>query len=222
MMDTRLFASLQGAASARTAAAACVAVAGHPTEPGTFYFGACAGGVWKTTNAGSHWLNVSDGFFNTAAVGGLAVPTPTPTSSTPGRAKRSIRSNVSHGDGVYRSDDGGRSWRNMGLAATRHISQRRRPSDRPGHRVCRCARPRLGTQSRARRLPLARRRRDMGPGAAQERPRRRGRPDHGPDATRACCTPRCGRAGGTRTPPASGGEDSASGAAWTAATPGPT
>jgi len=42
---------------------------GHPSDAGTFYFGSCGGGVWKTTNGGSHWLNVSDGFFNTAIAG---------------------------------------------------------------------------------------------------------------------------------------------------------
>src|SRR5215470_14162198 len=50
-----------------------VAVAGCPVDPMTFYFGACAGGVWKTTDGGQTWLNVSDGFFTTAAVGALAV-----------------------------------------------------------------------------------------------------------------------------------------------------
>ncbi|MGI9148353.1 MAG: VPS10 domain-containing protein [Chloroflexota bacterium] len=98
-------------------------VAGHPTDPGTFYFGACAGGVWKTTNAGSHWQNVSDGFFTTASVGGLAVSDSDPNVIYAGTGEACIRSNVSHGDGVYRSDDGGRRWRNTGLSATRHISR---------------------------------------------------------------------------------------------------
>ena len=50
-----------------------VAVAGDPNDPGTFYFGACAGGVWKTEDGGTYWENVSDGYFNTAAVGAIAV-----------------------------------------------------------------------------------------------------------------------------------------------------
>src|SRR2546429_431053 len=49
-----------------------VAVAGDPVNPMTFYFGACAGGVWKTTDGGTYWQNVSDGFFKTAAVGAMA------------------------------------------------------------------------------------------------------------------------------------------------------
>ena len=50
-----------------------VTVAGDYADPNTFYFGACAGGVWKTTDAGVYWENVSDGFFNTASIGALAV-----------------------------------------------------------------------------------------------------------------------------------------------------
>ncbi len=98
-----------------------VAVAGHPTELGTFFFGGCAGGVWKTTNAGSHWENITDGFFNTSAVGALAVSDSSPNVIYAGTGETSIRSNVSHGDGVYKSTDGGHTWRNIGLADTRHI-----------------------------------------------------------------------------------------------------
>jgi photosystem II stability/assembly factor-like uncharacterized protein len=90
---------------------------------GTFYFGACAGGVFKTTNAGSHWWNVSDGFFNTAAVGAIAVSDSDPGVVYAGTGESQIRSNVSHGDGVYRSDNAGQTWRNVGLEATRHISR---------------------------------------------------------------------------------------------------
>src|SRR5436190_13038651 len=55
-----------------------VAVAGHPTERATFYFGGCAGGVWKTTNSGALWENITDGFFKTSAVGAIAVSDSSP------------------------------------------------------------------------------------------------------------------------------------------------
>jgi photosystem II stability/assembly factor-like uncharacterized protein len=100
-----------------------VAVAGHPTEPSTFYFGACAGGVWKTTDGGTYWENVSDGFFETAAVGAIAIAPSAPNVVYAGTGEACIRGNVSHGDGVYRSDDGGRTWRNVGLKDTRHIGR---------------------------------------------------------------------------------------------------
>ena len=89
----------------------------------TFYFGACAGGVWKTTDGGTYWENVSDGFFETAAVGALAVAPSEPNVVYAGTGEACIRGNVSHGDGVYRSDDGGRTWRHLGLADTRHIGR---------------------------------------------------------------------------------------------------
>ena len=99
-----------------------VAVAGHPTEVGTFYFGACAGGVWKTTNAGDYWENISDGYFNTAAVGAIAVAPSDPNVIYVGMGETSIRGDVSHGDGVYRSTDGGQTWRHVGLPETQSIS----------------------------------------------------------------------------------------------------
>jgi photosystem II stability/assembly factor-like uncharacterized protein len=98
-------------------------VAGHPTDKATFYFGACAGGVWKTSNAGSHWENISDGYFGTAAIGALAVAASDPNVIYAGTGEATIRGNVSHGDGVYRSTDGGRSWKNVGLNDTRHIGK---------------------------------------------------------------------------------------------------
>ncbi len=100
-----------------------VTVAGHPSELGTFYFGACAGGVWKTEDAGQYWENISDGYFNTASVGALAVSEADPNVIYAGTGEATIRIDVSHGDGVYKSSDGGRSWRHIGLEDTRHIGK---------------------------------------------------------------------------------------------------
>ena len=100
-----------------------VAVAGDPDEPLTFYFGACAGGVWKSTDAGRFWRNVSDGYFRTASVGAIAVAPSAHRTLYAGMGESQIRVDVTHGDGVYRSDDGGATWRHLGLAATRHVSR---------------------------------------------------------------------------------------------------
>jgi photosystem II stability/assembly factor-like uncharacterized protein len=108
-----------------------VAVAGHPLNPGTFYFGACAGGVWKTTDAGSTWRNISDGYLTTSAIGAIAVSPSDPSVIYVGTGETAIRGNVSHGDGVYRSTDGGRTWSNIGLAETRHIGRIRIHPDDP-------------------------------------------------------------------------------------------
>ena len=100
-----------------------VTVAGDYADANTFYFGACAGGVWKTTDAGVYWKNVSDGFFNTAAIGALAVAPSDSNVIYAGTGETTIRLDVSHGDGVYKSTDAGRSWAHVGLADTRFIGK---------------------------------------------------------------------------------------------------
>jgi photosystem II stability/assembly factor-like uncharacterized protein len=100
-----------------------VAVAGDPSDPATFYFGAAAGGVFKTTDAGITWRAVSDGYFKTGSVGALEVAPADPNVIYAGMGESTIRLDVSHGDGVYKSIDGGVSWTHIGLAATRHIGK---------------------------------------------------------------------------------------------------
>jgi photosystem II stability/assembly factor-like uncharacterized protein len=100
-----------------------VAVAGHPTEAMTAYFGACAGGVWKTSDGGTYWENISDGHFTSAAVGAIAVSDADPNVLYAGTGEATIRLDVSYGDGVYRSTDGGQSWVNCGLRDTHHIAK---------------------------------------------------------------------------------------------------
>ena len=100
-----------------------VAVAGDVSQKMTFYMGACAGGVWKTTDGGQYWRNISDGYFNTAAIGALAVSASDPNVIYAGTGESTIRGNVSHGDGVYKSLDAGLSWRHVGLRESRHIGK---------------------------------------------------------------------------------------------------
>jgi len=99
------------------------AVAGDPRERNTFYFGSCGGGVWKTTDGGLYWRNVSDGFFKRASVGAIAVAASDPNVVYAGMGEACIRGNVSHGDGVYRSTDGGKTWSHLGLEDTRNIGK---------------------------------------------------------------------------------------------------
>ncbi|RUW03108.1 MAG: glycosyl hydrolase [Mesorhizobium sp.] len=100
-----------------------VAVAGDPNEPLVFYFGACAGGVWKTIDGGIYWRCVSDGFFTSASVGALAVAGSDSNVIYAGMGETTIRVDVSYGDGVYRSTDAGSSWTHLGLNETRHIGK---------------------------------------------------------------------------------------------------
>ncbi len=100
-----------------------VAVAGDPTNPLVFYFGSTGGGVWKTTDGGVYWENISDGFFKRASVGAIAVAPSDPNVIYVGMGESTIRGNVSHGDGVYKSTDGGKTWTHLGLADTRQIGK---------------------------------------------------------------------------------------------------
>ena len=100
-----------------------VAVAGDYHNPATFYFGACAGGIWKTEDGGVYWRNVSDGFLTSSSVGSLAASRSDSNVIYAGMGETAIRLDVSYGDGVYRSTDAGRSWQHLGLAATKHIGR---------------------------------------------------------------------------------------------------
>ena len=107
-----------------------VAVTGSYTDRNTFYFGGCAGGVWKTVDAGTYWQNVSDGYFTTSSVGAIAVAPSDSNVIYAGTGETTIRIDVSHGDGVYKSTDEGRTWTNVGLRETRHIGKIRvHPTD---------------------------------------------------------------------------------------------
>ena len=100
-----------------------VAVTGDPQNPAVFYFGACSGGIWKTDDGGTYWRNVSDGFLGTAAIGAIECAPSDPNVIYAGTGEACIRNNVVAGDGVYRSTDGGVSWKHLGLNATRHIGR---------------------------------------------------------------------------------------------------
>jgi photosystem II stability/assembly factor-like uncharacterized protein len=100
-----------------------VAVAGDPEERQVFYFGACAGGIWKTTDGGTYWRCVSDGYLDSAAIGALAVAPSDPNVIYAGTGETEIRLDVSYGDGVYKSADRGRTWSHIGLRETRFIGR---------------------------------------------------------------------------------------------------
>jgi photosystem II stability/assembly factor-like uncharacterized protein len=100
-----------------------VAVTGHPFKKDVFYFGGTGSGVWKTKDNGEHWKNISDGFFKTGSVGAIAISRENPNVIYAGMGESCLRGNISHGDGVYKSIDGGKTWTHMGLSDTRHIAR---------------------------------------------------------------------------------------------------
>src|SRR5690349_21501013 len=91
------------------------AVAGVPSEPFTFYMGSTGGGVWKTTDAGQSWYNVTDGQIGVGSMGAIDVALSDPNTIYIGTGSDGYRSNVSIGDGVYKSADAGKTWAHVGL-----------------------------------------------------------------------------------------------------------
>ena len=99
-----------------------VAVSGVPGSETTYYFGGVDGGVWKTTDAGTVWKPVFD-HEPVASIGAIAVAPSDPKVVYVGTGESDIRSDLASGDGVYRSDDAGRTWTHIGLTNTRQISR---------------------------------------------------------------------------------------------------
>ncbi len=98
-------------------------VSGVLSDPLTYYQGATGGGVWKTTDAGTTWTNISDHYFKTGSVGSIAVADSDPNILYVGMGEACLRGNISQGDGVYKSTDGGKTWKNVGLTDTRSIGK---------------------------------------------------------------------------------------------------
>ena len=100
------------------------AVTGVPGQPNVYYMGATGGGVWKTKNAGRTWENLSDGWFEVGTIGALAVSESDPNVIYVGTGESPIRGvTTSHGDGVWKSTDGGASWTHIGLPESGQISK---------------------------------------------------------------------------------------------------
>ena len=97
-------------------------VAGIPNDPMTYYVGAASGGVWKTIDGGLNWSPIFDN-QEVHSIGAISVAPSDPMTIYVGTGESSIRSNVSIGNGVYKSEDGGETWKHLGLENTGRISR---------------------------------------------------------------------------------------------------
>ncbi|KAB7528788.1 glycosyl hydrolase [Flagellimonas olearia] len=101
-----------------------VTASGVVGDPLTYYMGTTGGGLWKTNNAGQQWENISDGFFEMGSVGAVSVSASNPNVVYCGMGEHAPRGVMtSYGDGIYKSNDAGKTWIKLGLEKTQHISR---------------------------------------------------------------------------------------------------
>ncbi len=97
--------------------------AGSPGRPNEYYFGATGGGLWKTTDGGQEWSSVTDGQISSSSIGAVAVAETNPDIIYIGGGETQLRGSITQGDGVYKSINGGKTWRHLGLKETQAISR---------------------------------------------------------------------------------------------------
>ena len=97
-------------------------VSGVHGQPNTFYFGSVGGGVWKSTNSGRTWAPIFDS-QPIASIGAIGVAPSAPDTVYVGTGESDMRSQISYGNGMYKSTDAGKTWKHLGLDGTRQIGR---------------------------------------------------------------------------------------------------
>ncbi len=121
-MDPALFSGMRWRLVGPFRGGRALATTGVAGEPNRFYFGAVGGGVWKSENAGRTWEPIFDA-EPIASIGAVAVAPSNPRVLYVGSGEADMRSDISYGNGVYKSVDGGKSWRHVGLADSRQVGR---------------------------------------------------------------------------------------------------
>lgn len=119
-LDSALYSSLKYRELGPFRGGRSAAVTGVPKQPNTYYFGATGGGVWKTTDGGQTYSNISDGYFG-GSIGAIAIAPSDPNVIYVGGGEVTLRGNVSSGNGIWKSVDAGKTWNYVGLPKSRHI-----------------------------------------------------------------------------------------------------
>ncbi len=122
IFDTTLYSAMEYRSIGPFRGGRSCTVAGVIDKPDLYYFGATGGGVWKTTDAGGTWVNISDGFFG-GSIGAIAVAESDHNVIYVGTGEQTVRGNVSSGNGMYKSVDAGETWTELGLKSSRHIGR---------------------------------------------------------------------------------------------------
>jgi len=121
-LDARLFSELRWRCIGPFRGGRVLAVSGVPGEPDHFYFGSVGGGVWESRNAGRTWSPIFDS-QPAASIGAVAIAPSDPRRIYVGSGEADMRSDISYGNGVYTSEDGGRSWTHAGLEDSHQIGR---------------------------------------------------------------------------------------------------
>jgi len=130
VFDTTLYGALKWRNIGPARGGRSIGVAGSPSRPLEYYFGATGGGLWKTTDGGTTWKPVTDGQLGSSSVGAVAVCESNPDIVYIGTGETQLRGNIIPGDGAYRSTDAGKTWKHVGFREARNIARVRvHPTD---------------------------------------------------------------------------------------------
>jgi photosystem II stability/assembly factor-like uncharacterized protein len=121
--DSSVFGALQWRSIGPLRGGRSITSAGSSSRPNEYYFGATGGGVWKTSDGGATWHPVTDGQIKSSSVGAMAVAESNPDVVYIGMGETELRGNIMQGDGVYKSTDAGKTWKNVGLVDTQAIAR---------------------------------------------------------------------------------------------------
>src|SRR5690606_4690631 len=120
VIDTSVISALEWRCIGPFRGGRSAAVTGVRGQSHLYYFGSTGGGVWRTTDGGESWKNISDGYFG-GSIGAVEVAPSDPNVIYVGGGEKTVRGNVSHGYGMWRSVDAGETWVRAGLENSRHI-----------------------------------------------------------------------------------------------------